>query len=122
MLAHQDRLDHGMVATLRELTDMGSPDFLGELISLFLDSFSGQLGLLFGYVENGDMGGVQRVSHDLKSSSASVGAVVLASHCAELEAMVRAGNARGTSAIVWRIVDEFKAVRPELDALLLAPV
>lgn len=118
MLARHDRLDHGMVETLREMTDRGRPDFLGELISLFLDTFSGQLGMLFAYAEAGDMAGLQRITHDLRSSSAAVGAAVLASHCSELEATVRAGGTSGVSAQVWRIVEEFKAVRPELESLL----
>ncbi len=114
----QDRLDHDMVRTLREMTDMGQPDFLGELISLFLDTFSGQLQMLIDQVDSGDLAAVQRISHDLKSSSASVGAIVLSSHCAELEAMSRSGIARGTATMVARITEEFRDVRPELEALL----
>ncbi len=120
MLAQTDRLDRGTVATLRELTDMGHPDFLGELISLFLDTFSGQLTMLFNHAETNDLDGLRRISHDLKSSSDSVGAVMLAAYCAELEALVRSGTTRGTSSLVWHIVEEFRAVRPELEALLPA--
>lgn len=122
MLARTDRLDHGMVAILRGMTDMGHPDFLGELISLFLDTFSGQLAMLMDHTETGDIAGLRRLAHDLKSSSASVGATTLAALCAELEALTRTGGARGTTALVWRIADEFKCVRPELEALLPAPV
>ena len=114
----RDRLDQDMVRTLREMTDMGQPDFLGELISLFLDTFSGQLSMLIDCAEKADLAAVQRISHDLKSSSASVGAILLASQCAELEAMSRAGIARGTSSLVARIANEFHEVRPELEALL----
>ena len=121
MLAQTDRLDRDTVAVLREMTEIGHPDFLGELISLFLDTFSGQLSMLFSYTETNDHDGLRRISHDLKSSSASVGAVVLAAYCAELEAQVRSGSTRGTAALVWRIVEEFKAVRPELESLLPVP-
>ncbi len=114
----QDRLDHEMVATLREMTDVGQPDFLGELISLFLDTFAGQLTMLIDRADADDLAGMQRISHDLKSSSASVGAVVLAAHCAELEAMSRSGISRGTVSLVARIAEEFREVRPELEALL----
>lgn len=118
MLAQTDRLDRAAVATLRERTDMGHPDFLGELISLFLDTFSGQLTLLFHYADTGDLDGLRRISHDLRSSSASMGAVILAAYCAELEGQARCGSTRGTATLVSRIVEEFRAVRPELEGLL----
>ena len=121
MLAQTDRLDRAAVAVLREMTDMGHPDFLGELISLFLDTVSGQIATLFQYAEINDLDGIGRISHDLKSSSASMGAAVLAAYCAELENQARCGITRGTATLVSRIVEEFKAVRPELESLLSTP-
>lgn len=118
MLAKTDKLDYGTVAALREMAGTGNPDFLGELISLFLDTFSGQLDTLLRHDAAGDLDGLRRVSHDLKSSSASVGALVLAGYCADLEALVRSGTLRGSSGLVRHVFDEFTAVRPELEALL----
>jgi HPt (histidine-containing phosphotransfer) domain-containing protein len=117
----QDRLDRDTVRTLREMTDEGQPDFLEDLISLFLDTFSGQLASLIEYAEAGDLAGVQRISHDLKSSSASLGATALSSLCSELEAMAHAGISRGIVSLVTRIVREFHDVRPELEALVPNP-
>jgi hypothetical protein len=51
MLARRERLDHDTVQTLREMTNRGRQDCLGELISLFLDLFAGQLSVLFRHAE-----------------------------------------------------------------------
>jgi hypothetical protein len=42
------------------------------------------------------------------------------SHCAELEELASSGSVAAMTAVISRIVDEFKAVRPELEALLPA--
>ena len=122
MMVRKIRLDQDTVETLREMTDMGRPDFLGELISLFLDTFSGQLEMLINHADAGDPHGMARICHDMKSSSTSVGACVLTARCVELEELVRSGGIRGTAAIVRDIIEEFAEVRPDLEALLLEPV
>ena len=120
-MARQTHLDKDTAHTLRDLTEMGRPDFVGELISVFLDTFSGQLTMLIEQAAEGDTHGLRRTSHELRSSSAGMGAFALATRCRELEDLVCSGTTRGTAAMVRRIVDEFHAVRPELDALLLDP-
>lgn len=122
MLSHPDRLDRSMVAMWSDIVDLDGPDCLGELISLFLDTFSGQLAMLLDHAETGDSDGLRRLALDMRLSSASVGAGLLATLCGELEASDRRGTAHGTAALVWRIVDEFKYLRPELEALLPAQV
>ena len=115
------RLDQGAVETLREMTDRGRPDYLGELISVFLDTFSGQLEMLINHADAGDRHGMARICLDMKSSSASVGACVLAARCSDLETLLRTGGMRGTAAIMRDIVEEFAEVRPDLEDLLFEP-
>ena len=68
-----------------------------------------------------DAAGSHRIARDLTSSGASLGARVLASHCAELQTITRTEITPRTTALVWRIVDEFRNVRPQLEDLLLVP-
>ena len=88
------------------------------MISLFLDSFAGQLSLLLHHAEAGDLAGLRAASHDLQQYGSSVGANLLTSYCAELEGIARAGRVDAIESTVASIVAEFKAVRPELEALL----
>ncbi len=118
MLARRERLDHDTVLTLRNMTSRGRQDCLGEVISLFLDMFAGQLSMLFRHAETGDLEGLRAISHDLRLCGSSIGANALISHCAELEELATAGSVNAMTAVIARIVDEFKAVRPELEALL----
>src|SRR3954465_4534795 len=111
MLARRERFDLDTVRTLRDMTDRGRHDCLGELISLFLDLFADQPSVLFRHAEAGDLEGLRAISHDLRRSGSSVGANVLISHRAELEELARSGSLGAMTAVISRIVDEFKAVR-----------
>jgi len=100
------------------MTRSGEPDLLPTIVSMFLEFTPPALDTLKQVVAVGDLRAVQRAGHDLKSTSASLGAGVLAARCAELEVLARSGTTAGTAALVSDIVKEFDAVRPELEALL----
>jgi HPt (histidine-containing phosphotransfer) domain-containing protein len=112
------RLDYNVIRTLAAMNRSGEPDLLPTIVSMFIDSVPVTLDTLKRVAAGGDLRTLQRTGHDLKSSCASLGAGVLAARCAELEALARAGTRTGTEALVSDIVNEFNAVRPELEALL----
>jgi two-component system sensor histidine kinase/response regulator len=114
------RLDSAAIETLAALNMSGHPDLVTTVASAFLKAIPGYLATLRRNVGSPDLKTLSRMSHDLKSSSASVGAVALASLCADLERLVRSGTTAGTPTRLCRIVDEIEAVCPELEALLLS--
>jgi HPt (histidine-containing phosphotransfer) domain-containing protein len=112
------RLDYNVIRTLASMNRAGEPDLLPTIVSMFIDSVPQSLHKLKQAAAVGDLRALQRTGHDLKSSSASLGAGVMAARCAELEALARAGITSGTEELLSDIVDEFNAVLPELEALL----
>ena len=112
------RLDYNVIRTLASMNRSGEPDLLPTIVSMFIDSVPQTLDKLKQVAAQGDLRALQRTGHDLKSSSASLGACVMAARCAELEALARSGIVSGTEALVSGIADEFNAVLPELEALL----
>ena len=119
-MPRRDRLDHDKIAPLLALTEMGEQDRAGEVVNLFLDSFAGQLDCLLDHVARGDLDRLRDVSRNLRRSSASVGASMLETRCAEMESLARTGTTCFMTAAMAGILDEFRAVRPELEALTTA--
>jgi HPt (histidine-containing phosphotransfer) domain-containing protein len=115
------RLDNSVIGMLETMSQDGASDFLTTIISVYLESATGLLDRLVRGGTNGDADAVARASHDLKSASATLGATRLASLCAELESLVRAGRTGHLETLVRDIAAEFSAVRPELEALAYVP-
>jgi HPt (histidine-containing phosphotransfer) domain-containing protein len=61
-----------------------------------------------------------RTCHALKASSANVGAVALAAHCEELEAMARIEAVSDAAARVTAIIEDYRRARDALTARLPA--
>jgi len=116
----EPRLDPVAIAALAALNICGHPDLVTIVAAAFLKALPGYLVVLRQNVLAPDLKTLSRICHDLKSSSASVGAVVLAALCIEVEALVRSGATHAMASKLRRIVDEIEAVCPELEALLLS--
>ena len=112
------RLDHTAIEMLAEMAMDGAPDLVPAVISIFLETTPAILETLEKSVASGDLRALQRASHDLKSSSATLGARLMSVRCARLEAIGRAGLASETKEAVAGIIAEFEAVRPMLAAFL----
>lgn len=112
------RLDTTAIEMLAGMSMSGAPDLLPTIISMFLETTPGILATLREASDTGDLRTLQRASHDLKSTSATLGAQMMASRCARLEAIGRAGLASETAVVIREIIEEFEAVRPMLVALL----
>ena len=114
------RLDHSAIEMLAEMAMDGAPDLVPAVISIFLETTPAILERLEQSVLSGDLRTLQRASHDLKSSSATLGARLMSVRCARLEAIGRSGLASETKEAVAGIIAEFHAVRPMLEAFLPA--
>lgn len=89
-------LDMGQLDGLRELAeDSGDPDFLARFVDRYLEDAEAQLIQLQQAGKRGDAPAVVEAAHALKGASATMGAVVMASACALVEAGARRGEPAG---------------------------
>ena len=82
-------IDFHVWHNLRDLDDEEDPDFLGELIKIYLLDAPQQLETIKEAIFLGDADSLKLASHTLKSSSANLGAVSFSAVCKELEYMGR---------------------------------
>jgi len=107
-------LDAGALDALREL---GGDDFLGELIDTFLDDAPGVLAALRRSLDEGDVDGLRRAAHTLKSNGATFGAREFSELCRRLEEQARTGELDGAYGLVDRIDEEYETFRRALAEL-----
>jgi len=112
-------LDPQALSKLRELDPGGSSQLLQRVVQAYMKSLE-QLLPELGKACAGqiDLKVVKHVTHTLKSSSASLGAVHLAHICSEIEAMARLGQTSGMDRHLEAMHDELAHVRVALNALL----
>jgi HPt (histidine-containing phosphotransfer) domain-containing protein len=94
-------LDAQSLARLQELDPQGENKLLERVIAAYVKSLE-----------------VRHVSHTLKSSSASLGALSLSERCAEIETMARLGETAGLEAKLDGMLMEVTQVRQALLSLL----
>jgi HPt (histidine-containing phosphotransfer) domain-containing protein len=104
-------LDAACMAELRSL----DPDGKAQLVKRVLATYQASLAKLVEQLRvaraDGAWDQVSRVAHTLKSSSASIGALALSAHCADIERLLRAGD----SATVIPLLDLFHAEVKRVD-------
>jgi CheY-like chemotaxis protein len=82
---HHLAVDLSVLTGLREFQQPGEPDFITELIDLFLNDAASLLKLLHAAVSGNDADELRRVAHRLKGSSSNIGAVRMATLTEKLE-------------------------------------
>ena len=95
----------------------GRPSPLVKVISLYLDAWPEQNEKLRLAVASADAEAMWKVAHALKSSSAIVGALGLASIFKHLEALGRSGTTAGANEAFAEIERLFPAIRQALLAI-----
>lgn len=79
-------VDLSVLASLRDFQQAGEPDFVTELIDLFLRDTTWQLELVRAAVANNEVNEFRRLAaHLVKGSSGNIGAKHLATLCAAME-------------------------------------
>ncbi|MBL8881760.1 MAG: response regulator [Hyphomicrobium sp.] len=104
-------IDEGMIAALKA----GRPDLLARLIKTFLAYAPDALAGLEQARDAADLSRLSMLAHALKSSSANLGAVKLASLCRELEQRALAGSQAEAIALVAEIKAAFGRVAEALE-------
>jgi histidine phosphotransfer protein HptB len=108
-----DELDHVLdQATLEALMDSlgGDAEFMAELIDTFVADAPEQLEALNASLSAGDVEGLVRPAHTLKSASASLGALGLTERCRQLELAAKAGSLDGAAESIEGIAGELERV------------
>lgn len=116
-------LDPEAIRRLRELDPTGDNQLLARVVAAYfgsLDRLLPDLARARAGREGGppDLGVVRHVSHTLKSSSASLGALALSMRCADIEAMARDGCVQGLPEQLDAMLQDIQQVRAALTALL----
>ena len=109
-------IDRKVLASLRELQDVGDPDIIVEVGGLFIEHSPEKIKAILQAVQSGDAKGLQVAAHSLKSSSAYVGAMHLSAMSKELEMMGRANVMDGAKEKAERLKAEHMRVMTALDA------
>jgi CheY-like chemotaxis protein/HPt (histidine-containing phosphotransfer) domain-containing protein len=112
--AAPDPIDEQVLASLGRLQSEGRPDIVRQLIELFFKGAAGLLMDLDNGVATGDAALLYCASHALKSASANLGAVVLSTHCKELEALSKSGTVTDAARLVKVIREDYSTVEARL--------
>ncbi len=108
-------LDQGVLSSLRELQMEGDPDIIVELGGLFMSRAHQRLESMMAAIENGDPTALYKEAHNMKSSSANLGALRLSSICKDLEQIGRSGNLSGARELLGIAESEYERVRASLE-------
>jgi HPt (histidine-containing phosphotransfer) domain-containing protein len=115
-----DVLDAGALDRLREL----DPNNENRLMERVVNAFETSVGRLMPQLQDAlvanELAGIRHVSHTLKSSSASIGAVKLSKMCSEIESMARQNQSEGMTERVVLLQAEVEIVRVALQRMLNA--
>ena len=101
--------DPGVVQSLPMVADGTRPEFADHVLDLFIRSATQLLADIDVAAGKGDVRTLQRAAHTLKSSSATVGALVLSEQARQCEMLLRAGSAPAADwpAVLRRSYGEF---------------
>ena len=105
-VADAEALDAAGVEALRRMS--GDPRFFQRLVSTYLSRSGDDLQRLRQARDAGDVEGLRRAAHSLKSSSYNVKAVPLAEVCRELECQARTGQVDDAASWVARVESEYE--------------
>jgi HPt (histidine-containing phosphotransfer) domain-containing protein len=107
-------LDPSVLEGIRAMDTDGSGGFLRQLVDKYLANSSADLDRLASSVHSGDAEDLRKTAHRLKSASANLGAMILASICKELETAGRSGHIDGAERLLAAIRSEYGRVTQAL--------
>ncbi|HCQ23243.1 MAG: Hpt domain-containing protein [Aphanizomenon sp.] len=104
----------------KSLLDMvgDNQEVLAEIINCYLIESPRMIAAIQTSVTNQDINTLGRTAHNLKSSSASLGAMNLYQLCLQLESKVKSGNLEGVLELVSHLINEYKQVEIALKKIV----
>jgi len=115
-------LDAAAVAALRALQRPGQPDVVGRVMRAYLGSAPPLLEALRIAVTQGDAAATHQAVHSLRSSSANIGALHLASLCREMESAARTRALDGAGRMLPAIEAAYEEARAAATSLIPEPL
>jgi HPt (histidine-containing phosphotransfer) domain-containing protein len=109
----EQAIDQHALAALKAIGG-DDPDFLREMIELFLEHAPRHLEVIRVALDAGDASAIAKAAHHLKSSSFYLGARGLSELCAQTETLSHAKNAIAVTELVTAIMAEFEMVQRAL--------
>jgi len=120
MAAAEAPLDPKVLTSLRALRRPGRPDVVEKILNAFLSSSAELVVTLRDAVSRADATAVRRAAHNLKSSSANVGALKLSAYCRDLEGLGRAETLAKTPEVLAELEAEYARVEAAVNQELRA--
>lgn len=108
-------LDAAALANLAQLDPTGANKLMQRVLTTYRSSMARLLAQLAQARAQGDVAAMRLVSHTLKSSSASVGALALSALCSDAERALREGRLD----VVPSLLDQMVAESARVDAAVL---
>jgi len=102
---------------IQQLLEVGGPELVSELISIFLKEAPGHIDRLRSFDVNKHQKEIGEFAHKMKSSSASLGLISMSKHCASIEKKARAGQTL-QNADISQILDYINEAQNELEQYL----
>lgn len=109
-------LDFDVIRDLAEVTSDSGTEFLRRVLEIFTADARDCLERMRRHVHHGDAASLAREAHRLKGSSGTVGAILLAVECREIERSARAGLCTGLEPKIEQARDVLDATRVGLVA------
>jgi HPt (histidine-containing phosphotransfer) domain-containing protein len=109
-------LDLGVIRDLAEATSDSGPGFLRAVLERFASDALDCIERMRRHARNGDTAALASEAHRLKGSSGTVGAMLLAGECREIERFARAGICTGIEPRLEQARDALDATRVGLVA------
>lgn len=110
--ANTDDVDLSMLTGFEMAQCEGEPDLIVELIDLYLANVPQQLSAMKDFVSKADKASLKRAAHNLKGSSANMGAQSVAAICLELEHADADESFEQSSVLINRLEQTFEHIRP----------
>lgn len=110
-------IDHSILDSYRPLQGEGQPDIVTEFIDVYLEDLPARMDRLRAAVTAAKVQEVRSAAHAIKGSAGSVGAVLVAALCAQLEENARAGTTDGADGLLGRVEVEVHRATAELKKL-----
>lgn len=107
-------IDWSCVDEMRSLQIEGDPDFVEELVTLFLTETPVLLDAIRQSLAESNPAGLRRAAHTLKGNCSSMGAKRLGALSLDLEKIGKEETTQGAGAICAELEREFEAVRAAL--------
>ena len=116
MSASDVAIDHSVLEQIRAIEPPGE-DLVGNIIQLFIDESARLRKCLAEAVNDGDCAAVQKYAHSLKSCSANVGALQVASLSHAMESAGRDQEIPRQSELLGQLTEDLERATTELDAI-----